>query len=200
VGIPDNDPEKEVAGKKPVFKIEIKEVKEKKLPALDDELAKDVGLTSFSELKEKVTAALTSERTRQQTREQKNLLVNKLIELHPIEAPEPMIEREMESIQKQSELKELTPEQEKSLREIAANRVKGSLIISAIADCEKIEVTDQEMEVAIKQATEGAGLPFEEGKKEILNNPNALRGLRVITRETKTVEALYALAQFEKIQ
>ncbi len=199
--MPAEAPEKEINGKTAVFKIDIKEIKAKKLPALDDELAKDVGLSSLPELREKVKSALIAERSARQKQDQKNQLINKLIALHPIEAPVPMVERELRLMREQKQIPEgLDPEQDKIVRDIAENRVKGSLILVAIADQEKIEVSDSELENAIRRVSEGMGVPFEKGKGEIMRDPNALRGLKGVTREEKTLEKVYSLAQFEDTQ
>ncbi len=199
--IPAEDPDKDVAGKTILFKIDIKEIKTKRLPALDDELAKDVGLSSLPELREKVRAALFADRVAHQKQDQKELLVQKLIALHPMEIPELMVEREWQSMLRQKKIPEtFGPEQGKRFRDIASGRVQGSLILEAIAEKEKVEVSDQDLEDAIKKTTERMGISFEKGRREILRNPDAARGLRGMVREEKTLERVYALAQFEEIQ
>ncbi len=197
----DEHPEKGVAGKTTHFKIDIKEIKTKKRPALDDEFAKDIGLTSLAELKEKIKGALEVNQKARQKQDQKNVLLNKLIELHPIEVPQPMVERELQSILRQARQKvELPPEHQKGLMTLAENRVRGSLILMAIAEKEKIEVSDQELEEAIKQTTQRIGVPFEKGKRDIMRDPAALRGMKGVTQEEKTLEWVYSQAQFEAVK
>jgi len=200
VTMPVDDPEKEIAGKTAQFKIDVKEIKVKRLPDLDEEFAKDLGLASLSELREKVEGSMVSERTKIQEQYQKNQLVNKLIEAHPIEVPLPMVERELRFLLQQ---RKMTPESEPALVQdlsaVAEHRVKGSLILAAITKKERIAVSDAEMEEAIRQTTKNVGVPFEKGKREILKNPDAERGLRGKTLESKTIDWVYATAQFEQI-
>ncbi len=198
--IPSDDPDKTVAGKTARFTIDIKEIKVKILPALDDEFAKDLGVASLVELRERVKSQWEQERAAAIKQDQKNLLVQKLVELHPIEAPQPMVEHEWESLPKELQAsKESDPERFHLFEEIVTNKVKGALIISAIAEKEKIEVTDQELEMAIRQASQEMKMPYEKGKHEIMQNPNALRGLKGMIVQKKALEQVYSLARFEKV-
>ncbi len=199
VTIPTEDAEKELAGKTACFKIDIKEIKTKRLPVLDEEFAIDLGLSGLAELREKVEGSLTAERTRISEQYQKNQLMDQLISLHPIEAPAPMTERELRLLLQQ---RKMTPESDKAqvleLTAIAETRVKGSLILAAITKQEKIEVTSDEMEQAIRQTTENMRVPYEKGRDEIIKNPDALKGLKGMTLEAKTLDWLYSTAQFEE--
>jgi trigger factor len=199
VTMPIDDVDPEIAGKTARFTIDIKEIKTKRLPELDEEFAKDLGFDSLAALNEKVLDSLTTERARIEEQRQKNQLMNQLIALHPIEAPAPMISRELALLLKQRKMTlESDAAQVAELSAIAEMRVKGSLILSAITEKEKIEVSPAEMEEAIKQMTENMRVPFEQGKQEILKNPDALNGLRGMTLEGKTLDWIYATAQFEE--
>lgn len=81
VPYPADYPNKEIAGKTVHFKIHVKEIKNKVLPPLDDELAKDIGLSSLTELKEKIKTTLLEQRNAQQEHDQKNSLMKKLVEM-----------------------------------------------------------------------------------------------------------------------
>ena len=201
VVIPADDPEKEIAGKLAHFKIDIKEIKTKRLPTLDSEFAKDLGLSSLAELREKVEESLTAERKKIEAQHQKNQLMDKLIALHPIEAPSPMVERELHLLLQQ---RKMTLESDKAqvleLTAVAEMRVKGSLILAAITEEEKVEVSPAEMDEAIRQMTQNMRVPLEKGRQEILKNPNALNGLKRMTLEEKTLNWVYATAQFEEMK
>jgi trigger factor len=201
VTMPTDDPDKEISGKTARFTIDIKEIKTKRLPVLDEEFAKDLGLSSLAELREKVESSLTAERKKIEEQHQKNQLMNALIALHPIEVPSPMVERELHLLLQQRKMTLASDKaQVLELTAIAENRVKGSLILSAITEKEKIEVSEAEMEEAIRQMTENMRVPFEKGRQEILKNPNALNGLRGITLEGKTLDYIYSTAQFETMK
>lgn len=197
LAIPADDPDKQFAGKKAGFKIEIKGVKAEKFPLLDDEFAKDVGLSSLSELKESVKAALFAERNDQMKQDQKNTLVNKLIDLHPIEVPQTLIAREWESLAHAERISEQSdPERYQLLEPHAVRRAKASIILSAIADQEKIEVLKPEMENAVKQLVKKTGVSVAEGK-DMMQNPRILRGLEEMIREEKALERVYSLSECE---
>lgn len=201
VTLPAEDTEKEFAGKIARFKIDIKEIKTKRLPELDEEFAKDLGLSSLVELREKIETSLTAERKKVEEQHQKNQLMNQLIALHPIEAPSPMVERELHLLLQQRKMTLASDKaQVLELTAIAETRVKGSLILSAIMENEKIEVSPAEMEEAIKQMTQNMRVPFEKGKEEILKNPGALNGLQGMTLEEKTLNWVYSTAQFETMK
>ena len=199
--LPTDHPDTQFAGKSVLFKIEIKAVKAERLPPLDDELAKDIGLSSLDDLKERVKAALVAEKTNQLKQERKTILVDRLIDLHPIEAPEPMIAHEWKSLSKTEQVTEQSnPERYRLLQGRAVRRAKASVILSAIADEEKIEVLPQDIDNAIKQLSQRMGISFEQGKKDMAQDPNALKGLQVMLREEKALERVYSLSQCESVK
>ena len=199
--LPADDPDTQFAGKNVLFEIDGKEVKAERLPPLDDELAKDIGLSSLDELKERIKTALVAEKTSQLKQEQKMILVDRLIDLHPIEAPEPMVASEWESLSKTEQVTEQSDlERYKLLQARAVRRVKASIILSAIADEEKIEVLGKDIDSAIKGFSQRMGLSFEQGKKEMEKSPHALRGLREMLREEKALERVYSLSQCEIVK
>lgn len=199
--MPSDNPNIQFAGKNLLFRAEVKEVKVQRLPALDDELAKDLGLSSLGELRERVKVALTAERNNQMKQGQKNILVHQLLDLHPIEVPQPMLERELESLSRTEQISEASDsEQYKRLQTRAARQAKASIILSAIANQEKIEVSEQEREMAVRQMIRGSGVPFEQGRKDVMENPRALRGLQAMVREEKALEVVYSRSKFEPVK
>lgn len=201
VPYPADYPNKEIAGKSVHFKIHVKEVKNKVLPPLDDELAKDIGLTSLEELKGKIKNTLLEQRTAQQEHDQKNLLMKKLIEMHSFEVPESMVDRELhamidrlqERVQQPLDHESLHKEYESSAKE----RVKGTFLLNEIADAEKIEVTEQEIDEEINRLAQRAKVSPQEAKRAIHQQQGSLEGLKTRLREEKALNRVYSLAQFE---
>ncbi len=95
---------RELIGKTAKVKIEIKEVKQKILPAADDELAKDVGYVSLSELKEKLRENLYQFKQDQAIKVQKAEILRQLIESHNFEIPETLLNTELNSLIMQESL------------------------------------------------------------------------------------------------
>jgi trigger factor len=200
VMIPGDDPEKEIAGKVTHFTIDIKDVKAKKLPPLDDEFAKDLGLSSLDELKEKVETSLAAERKKIEEQSQKNNLMDQLIALHPIEAPQPMVESELRTLlQSQKMTQASDPNAVKELAVIAQTRVKGRLILTAISEKEKIEVSKEELEAAIQQTLARMGKASEKEKQDLMKNENFLHHLMEMVQSEKTLDWVYSQSKFEAV-
>lgn len=201
VPFPDDYQNKEIAGKRVHFKIHLKEVKTKILPALDDELAKDIGLPSLAELKEKIKNTMLEQRTSQQEHDQKNILIKKLVELHQFDVPPSMVEHEVHAMA--DRLQEALPQKmdhealHNEYEGMATERVKGTLILGAIAEAEKIEVTDQELENEIALIAQRAKVSPAEAKRAIYQQEGSLDGLKSRVKQEKALNRVYALAQFE---
>jgi trigger factor len=201
VPFPDDYQNKEIAGKSVHFKIHLKEVKTKVLPPLDDELAKDVGLPSLAELKDKIRNTMLEQRTSQQEHDQKNILIKKLVELHPFDVPPSMVEHELHSMLER--LQEKIPQKmdhetlHKEYEGIATERVRGTLILSAIAENEKIEVTEEELEKEIEQIAQRAKVSPAEAKRAIFQQEGSSEGLKSRIKQEKALNRVYTLAQFE---
>lgn len=197
---PADYPNKEITGKTVHFQISIKEVKTKILPPLDDELAKDVGLPSLTELREKIRGSLMEQRTLQQEHDQKNILIKKLVEMHQFEIPPSMIEHEVhvmaDRVQQQLSQKMDHEALHKEFEPAAKERVKASLILAAVADAEKIEVTDEELDQEINLMAERAKVSPQEAKRALYQQ-GSMDGLRSKIREEKALNRIHALAKFE---
>src|SRR4029078_4922694 len=158
---PASHPDARVAGKTVVFTLTIKSVKEKKLPALDDEFAKDCGpFNSLQEIKDKLREGMEQALKREIEDTYKDTIIKRLVETHHFDLPETLVERELEAIIRQSiqqrqrrgseaapalepaELAKLRQEN----REEAARRVKVGLILEAVAEKEHLTVTQEDLD------------------------------------------------------
>jgi trigger factor len=89
---------KELAGKTVKIKVIIKEIKQKTLPVIDDEFAKDMGFENISKLKEKIKENMYIVKKERATKIQKAEILRKIIETHNFEIPETMLKNELESL------------------------------------------------------------------------------------------------------
>ncbi|MFY9270546.1 MAG: trigger factor [Candidatus Manganitrophaceae bacterium] len=194
-------PNKQIAGKTLHFTIAVKEIKTKVLPPLDDDLAKDVGLSNLQELKEKIWTNFLDQRKAQEEHDQKNLIVKKLVEMHPFDVPESMVDREIHGMidRFQGNLPQKVDHESlhKEYESIAKERVKGTLILHEIANVEKIEPTEQEIDQEIGRLAERAGVSPAEAKRLIDQQEGSMEGLKARLREEKTLNRVYSLAHFE---
>ncbi|MFQ5441875.1 MAG: trigger factor [Thermodesulfobacteriota bacterium] len=173
ITIPENYHNKKVAGKEAVFHINVKAVKEKTVPALDDEFAKDLKFGSFEELKEKVAEDIRIEKERLQKEALKAQILDKLIEAHPLEVPGVLVERYLSLILRnivdnmrngivQPGDQGLDPEALKNkYRGLAERRVKEDAVLDSIASKENVEITKEEVEEAIRKMAAERNIPFD---------------------------------------
>lgn len=159
---------KELAGAKVVFSVTLKEVKEIVLPAVDDELAKKAGpFTTAKEMKDDIKREITVQKEREATEKLKDKLVEKLVEISTVPAPEILIQDQSRSIEQdmmqnlayqgltiESYLttQKLTHDEwiNGEVREAALYRVQSGLALAELSKQEEIKATSEEL--AIKTA------------------------------------------------
>ena len=177
------------AGKKAQFEITVKEHKRKELPALDDELAKDVGpFQSLKELEEDIQKKIQEAKTKQQNSELFNQAMEYLLQKNVFEIPEAMVAREIDYMYRSAvrdlESRKLTPEQvgltheqfKDKNKEVATKRIRGFLILDSIAKQQKIEISQEELNQRLETIAKQYNQPAEAVKKYYLEN-NLLNAL-----------------------
>lgn len=209
VPYPGDHPNKELAGRTVDFSLVVREIKQKVLPVLDDDFAKDHGeCASLDELKNRIRMRLSDELQRYQTEELKEQLITKLVELHPFTAPPSMVDRQtrylMERYQnqlRQSISRDTTPPMEearKALESRAVRQVHATLLLEKIAQTENIELADKEVQERIDGLARAAG---ERGKavREFYSRPDARDDLRAQMVFDRTVEFLLERAKVKEV-
>ena len=169
VTYPEPYPNKEIAGKTVEFSIVAREIKQKVLPTLDDEFAKDHGEHgSLEELKAAIRKRLEEELKHYQDEDLKEKIMTRLIENHALTIPPSMVERQtrylMERYQSQiqqagAESDPAPPMEEarKNLEGRAARQVQATLLVEKISQQEKIEITDQDVQERVDNLARSAG-------------------------------------------
>lgn len=158
---PVSHPDQRVAGKTVKFHLVIKGVKQKKLPALDDEFAKDCGLyASLLELRKKLRDEMEKALQKDIVESYKDTLLKRLIDTHHFDLPDTLVERELGTIVRQKlQARQrgkvtdphLVPEAEElkkireDHREEAKRRVKAGLILETIAEKEGLSVSQEDL-------------------------------------------------------
>jgi trigger factor len=167
VSFPEDYGYKKWAGKTISFQVKIKEIKEKILPSLDDEFAKDLGdYSSFEELRGKLKGEIEKEKELALERQLKDRVVDQLIEANPFEVPESLVEEQAKTLVSDTklrlaaqgvDLKNLGISEEKlqgDYRAVAQRQVKTFLILEKIAGQEGILATDEEAEARLQEMAE----------------------------------------------
>jgi trigger factor len=209
VKYPLNYPNKEIAGKTVAFSLVVREIKRKVLPALDDEFAKDHGeCPSLEELKERVRTRLGDELRRYQEEELKEKIISRLIESHPFTAPPSMVERQtrylMERYQNQlggqgaGANAPSLEEARKTLESRALRQVQATLIVERIAQLEKIEITDNEVQGRV-DALSRAAMERAKAVREFYSRAEAREDLRSQMIFDRTVAFLLERANVKEV-
>jgi len=211
VSYPGDYPNGEIAGKTVDFSLVAREIKQKVLPVLDDEFAKDYGeCASMEELRGKIRARLEDELHHVQAEELKEQLVRRLIEKHSFTPPASMVERQTRYLMErhQEQLSRQAPsdsdagssleEARKALEARALRQVQATLLIEKISQLEKIEVLDKEVQDRVDQLARAAG---DRGKtiREIYSRPDARDDLRAQMVFDRTTAHLLDRAQIKEV-
>jgi len=206
---PKDYPKAELAGRPVEFEVTIREVKQKVVPALDDEFAKDVGpFTSLDQLKTRLHEDLTARVKRDQDHAVKTALLKQLTEAHSFEVPASLVEQELrEAIARLEQRlpKGVTLEQakidpqavRKEIEPSAREKVKGRLILAAIADREKLTVSQEEIDAALARTAQEVKLSPEDVKRLILSQDGSLDHFKARLLEDNTLDWVVSKAVIE---
>ncbi len=179
VTFPEEYHEPSLQGKEAIFKVTIHSIKEKELPELDDEFAKDVSeFDTLDEYKESIKERLAEDFKSKEESENENSLIEKVIGNCNVDIPEAMIdtqlENEIQEFEYRMRMQGLNLDQyleitnstldslKDQLRPMAADRVRGDLVLEAIAKAENLEVTEED----IDKELEKIAMTYEEEKRE----------------------------------
>jgi len=153
--------EKEDAPEHDYFSVSVKEIKEKKLPELDDEFAKDVGEDSLESLKKSIREHLEKQAADTDKRNFEEAVIDKIIKENPFEIPEFMIDGYLEDFIKRLENNKPNKFDAKVVKEQyrgeAIRNLKWLLIRDKIAELEDIKVEDAEIDDYIEELAKKAG-------------------------------------------
>ena len=172
----------DLAGKAVVFKVKVHEVKEKEVPAMDDEFAKDVSeFDTLKELKADLKKKITEERQKDADRAFEDALMEQVAEGITAEIPDAMVENQARQFVDNFKMQiaqqgipfdqyaKMTGMDEAKLvedaKEPALRQVRMDLAVAAIIKAESIEASDEEVEEEYKKMAEQYGLDVEMVKK-----------------------------------
>ena len=184
VTFPEEYQKADLQGKEAMFKVKIKEIKEKEFPVVDDEFAKDVSeFDTLDEYKEDIKDKLKKQKENEADQNKRQELLNKAVENAELEIPEPMIELQAEQMfedfEQRIKYQGLSLEQylsyfgqnvytmKQQFKPEAEKRIKGRLVLEAIAITENIEVTDEEINNEIVKLAESYKVEIEKLKEAI---------------------------------
>ena len=182
VTFPENYQADELAGKPAVFKCKINEVKGKDIPKLDDEFVADT--TEFStvdEYKESIKAKLVASKEADAKRAKEDEAIDKIIEDSKMDIPEAMIDNQVQSminefansmaqqglgLEQYMQFTGMTMDGFKEqVRPEALHRIQSTLVLEAVANAEKIEATDADVDAKIQEMADMYGMEVDKIKE-----------------------------------
>ncbi|MDR2599713.1 MAG: trigger factor [Oscillospiraceae bacterium] len=201
----------DLAGKPVIFKVKLNELKEKILPDLDDEFAKDVSeFDTLKEYKDDIKANLQKSRMEEVNEVFENELMQQVIESMQGDVPETMIDEKMDVMMdnfnrqmssygmqpaQYMQMLGITPEIYKErVRLQAEQQVKATLALEKIAELENIEITDEQIEEEYKEAAELYKMEVEQikervPKKDIASDLKLKAAAKIVTDSAKITKS-----------
>jgi trigger factor len=174
-------PNAQLKGKKGTFHVTLTDLKERVLPALDDEFAKDVGqFQTLIELRADVHTRLEGALHEQSEASLAQQMITKLNEANPLELPPSLVEQQCRALEQELTAQarragqRVTPEQLKNMHGAihadAEQKVRAGLLMAAIARKHEIKVTDEDVEKAYAELAEQSGKNLAKVKAEYREN------------------------------
>ena len=202
-------PVKHLAGKTVDYTVKPENIKEKKIPELNDEFAQGLGqFKTLDELRSQIRRDMEKHKQEHASEQVRDKLLEWLENNNEFEVPETLVERQIQ-VRMQRLVRDLArqginpqrlevdwakirdDQQRQSVRD-----VKGSLILEYIADTEKLTVSDEEVEQEVEKIANETNRPKEK-VREVLSRDSGLNRLRNQIRNKKTLDFLQARAQIQ---
>jgi len=215
---PDDYPDQKLAGKTYNYSVEVQGIKEKKLPELNDEFAKDATgdpgaeanrIATLDELRKKIREGLDHEKEHRQRDEAREKILAELVKQHDFPVPEALIEGQMdtrlERMARSLAAQGVDPRAvnvdwvslRRRQRDSAVNDVKAELLLDRIATAENIDANDEDVEKEIATLAEQSG-ESATALRARLTKQGALDRMKSKLRSEKTIDWLYRTARIEK--
>jgi len=210
---PDDYPDEKLAGKAYDYTVEVQGIKEKKLPELNDEFAKDAagekgGFSTLAEMRELITKDLEAAKEDQQQSQAREKILEALVKQHDFPVPEALVEHQMD-VRLERTVRTLAAQGvdpravnvdwvalRKRQHDRAVDDVKAELLIDRVAEAEKIDATDEEVEKQIETLAERSG-ESATALRARLTKQGALDRMKSKLRSDKTIDWLYRNTRIE---
>ena len=214
VTFPEDYQAENLQGKEAVFKCTIKEIKEKELPALDDEFASEVSeFETMAEYRENVKKNLTEKKEKDAKNAKEEAAIQAVVEASEMEIPDPMLESQqkqmVDEFAQRITMQGLSMEQyfqftgtnyQKMVEQVkpqALERIKSRLVLEAVVKAENIEVTQEEYEKELETMAEVYQMEIakvkdlmgEREKKNIMQDLAVRKAAEFITDNAKESKA-----------
>ena len=194
----------ELAGKPAMFRVNIKEIKRKELPELDDDFAQDVSeFDTLQEYREDVTKKLTERKEQAVRRDKENAVVERIVENAQMEIPDPMVDSQVrqmaEEFARNLQYQGMQLEQYlqytgmntnsflESLCPQAVKRIQTRLALEAVVKAESIEPSQEDLDEEIQKMASMYQMEVEK-VKELLQGEDQMEGLKMDVAVQKAID------------
>ena len=208
LGFPEGQAPEEVGNKDVEWKVDLKEIKVRILPELDDEFAQDLGeFDTLAELKENIKENLKTREDAKGKRQLREAAMDALVAANEVEIPSKMVDRQLDFLMQDvtrmlQQAKSQDPKMLEAIarlreenRERAESQVAGMLMLEAVARQLEIEVTDQEVEGRLTDIARENNMNVKQVKAQLIKEGR----LDYVRHDMKQDKALDAILEKAKI-
>ncbi len=209
VTFPEKYQAEELAGKEAVFHVKLNGIQSKVKPALDDEFAADVSeFSTFEEYKADIAKKLQDQANENADTEVENTLIQAAVDASDCDIPAAMIDSELDVMMREMSMRmayqgirmedflrytgQTMDQLKEGRRSEAQNRVKMQLVLEAIGKAENLEVSDEDVDKAVREEAEREGREYEEFKAGLNDRQKDYLRENAVLR--KTVELIKSSA------
>jgi len=201
----------DLAGKDAIFEVKLHEIKEQELPVVDDEFVKDVSeFDTVEEFKNDIREKLEIQAKNKGEQETKNNVIKAVVSMVDIELPKAVVDRKIDTMIKEFDFQlsqqgmnletfyKMSGANEETMRDQMGNdakeRVKTELALEKICELEKIEVSDEELEVEVQIMANLYKQELDEFKSSL--GDNEYNYIKQDVKSRKTIDFLVENANF----
>ena len=208
VNFPANHASPNLRGKEAKFEVKLLDVKERKLPDLDDEFAKDVGeFENLAALRADVKGKLEKQLADQADQQLVTGLVSALCQANPVQAPPSLVQQQMQltlnevrqTARRGGQNFQLTPELERQLQVDSEVKVRAGLLMAEIAKRNSVTVNEDDIEKGLQELAAETGKNVARMRAEY-RDPNRRQMLIGMILEDKVLDLLISKANVKEIE
>ncbi len=203
VTYPADHPQKELAGQEASFLIQVKEVKRKTLPPLEDEFAKSIGdYPTLEALKKAIRENLEKQAEQRAKGEIEEQIIDQIIEHSSIEVPESMVggyvEAMISDLRSESHKGDDVDQLRRSLQPLATRQVKRWFILEEVRKKEGLQVSDEELAAKVSALAQAQNIEPHRLHQQLASG-GQLERLRRSVEEEKTLSFLVGKAHVKAV-
>lgn len=199
-----------LAGKDVEYSVDVREVKEKTLPAWTEELAQEFGYESMADFEKKTTERLAKARKEEVDNQLRNSMIEKLIEKNPFDVPQALVYSQVRALADDyaGELKRYgfndqmiqsaIMSQLEDFKKRAETQVRAGILLDAIAKKEKIEAKEADLEAELNKMAEGYGVEAKVLRDRFAGNPREKSNFDFRVREELTIQLILGAAKIKE--